>query len=676
MKHQILALLAGHGKGGTDDLLGDIPQSLLHGGERESVARLATVGDERRVVGELVAGINGGDDMGSIARAVAHRVSKNLLAPYSQTISKLETDSLQGHKNIPLAVYSDAVQPFAALFPSLRVLLQRIRSKALHGTAINAHLYSLVHSTGAPNLRILWSHLLHAANAVLARFLIVWMVHGRLLDSHNEFFIASIKATAANTSKGRWSSEYALVPEMIPQFVPASVATDILFVGKAVSAIRESPSRKDSIIDVLIESSTAELAFLAPNADQNVPSDFKPLEFHIAVKKIKKLVARVLWDVVVVEENLLLHLEACRNYFLMGRGDFYVSFIEESDKMTIQAAARLSSVTEQDLTLLVKRVSHLVGAQTAGSFADGKDKDDDLLKHLRFKKVAVGEANIHESQYAGAFLGIPIRLEYAVKWPLDLVFTEKDMEKYNEIFTFLVFLKRTQMRLQRLWSSTKSLGVQRMESNSNLEYVWAVRHRMMFFVDSVWSYIQMDVLAAEYHKLLQIITQPSKNESKRGDTAVSPDPSLEAAVDSISLSSNDPQPAAQHPNASSASTSGADFEDILTAHSEYLDACLAGCFMNGSMKKFVGGTLRTALGACDAFVGIVERGCGMGHDVSEGLGLPSVTEDLKRVGEDFQQQSAFLFRVFSGVKETTSRRSSHLDALLLRLDHNSYYSSQ
>ncbi|KAJ3028839.1 UNVERIFIED_CONTAM: Gamma-tubulin complex component 4 [Siphonaria sp. JEL0065] len=230
-------------------------------------------------------------------------------------------------------------------------------------------------STGVQELKLLWGRLLSAVNFVLGRQLVSWMVYGRLNDEYREFFVSSDNEGNHVGSSNRWNTEYSLVESMIPSFIPYSVAEDVLFVGKAVAAIRESKTRKESVVDTLIQTSTSELSLLA-----NSNIEFRPLEFQVAIKRIKKLVAKVLWEVVVVEENLMDHLETCRNYYLLGRGEFFVSFIEECDKLCAEAVYRLSMVTEQDLSQLMSKVSQSFGTVSGG-------KEETMIQNICFKKI-------------------------------------------------------------------------------------------------------------------------------------------------------------------------------------------------------------------------------------------------------------------------------------------------
>ncbi len=86
------------------------------------------------------------------------------------------------------------------------------------------------------------------ATGVFYRQLYAWMVHGRIVDYHGEFFIApasvgadtSMAATTstvatADGAANRWEAGCVLQPECVPCFLGTTTAASILFVGKAVA---------------------------------------------------------------------------------------------------------------------------------------------------------------------------------------------------------------------------------------------------------------------------------------------------------------------------------------------------------------------------------------------------------------------------------------------------------
>ncbi|ORY42282.1 Spc97/Spc98, partial [Rhizoclosmatium globosum] len=607
MNHELLA----HLSIGTTPPSSDTFGSQLHASESEAVRRILSTSSQFGQLSKLVVSVS--KPTSRVAAAVQSAASTWLADSYKSEIRGLERDSLK-HENMRLATFELRLAGFARIFPHLLQFLQLIvptldKAPRLHGLAINTALYKMAHSTGVQELKELWELLLKAANVVMGRFLIQWMVYGKVVDPEAEFFVKALKngskeSEASKNGGNRWNMEYSLVESMIPSFIPNSVAEDVLFVGKAVAAIRESKTRKDSVVDTLIQTSTTELSLIANSAE------FHPLEFQIALKRIKKAVAKILWEVVVVDENLMDHLEICRNYFLLGRGEFFVSFLKDLEKLVTATTLRLSVITDQDLSHLVQKVS--------SSFGPLSTNDEALLQRLHFKKN-----DSPTSPYAQISLPTPISITYILHWPLDLILTPHHISTtYNTLFTFLLTVKQTQLHLQQqLWTTTASPKLPKSFTARETEKtVWSIRSAMMFFVDALWGYAQTDVIATEYARMQQVVVSGGEE----------------------------------------------DFEGVQAAHTAFLKACMRGLFLDEDIGvgKVVGGAVRGCLGVCERFSGVV----GSGRWVLGGV------EDLLVMKKEFDEQVAFLFRVLSGVHDTGVKKVDHLDALLLRLDHNLYYS--
>ena len=52
--------------------------------------------------------------------------------------------------------------------------------------------------------------------------------------------------------------------------------------------------------------------------------------FAKVVEEIRQCVASRLWHFVVMQQNCLVDLGTAKDYFLLGKGEFFQSFIEES----------------------------------------------------------------------------------------------------------------------------------------------------------------------------------------------------------------------------------------------------------------------------------------------------------------------------------------------------------
>ena len=65
--------------------------------------------------------------------------------------------------------------------------------------------------------------------------------------------------------------------------------------------------------------------------------------------------------------------------------------------------------------------------------------------------------------------------------------------RFNQLFSFLLKVRRTQIELQSLWAylmSAKRSGKKKMASGP----VWVLRRRMAFFIDNLQYYLQVSLI--------------------------------------------------------------------------------------------------------------------------------------------------------------------------------------
>ncbi|KAJ3415060.1 Gamma-tubulin complex component 4 [Chytridiales sp. JEL 0842] len=548
---------------------------------------------------------------------------------------------------VPLSYLIHAFAKYEQLFPHILDLLDLTNEKVKageRGIFVIDELFKRC-TTGIPTVQELWLRTLTACNAVLGKQLLAWMVYGIVDDPFNEFFIRQPALGTENNEsdslKTQWETGYVLEQSGIPSFVSSKTANNILFVGRAMATIRNSKRYVEIVTDEMVKENIKNLSVICKTAE------FRPLDFEVAISQMKRSVAQLLWNVVVLDENLLAHLEACRNYYLLGRGDFYLNLIEQCDARLFSAEARFAVMSEHEITSLFVKLS----ANTAA-------ENDPALALLRFKKLDIRKMDSAEvSLYIGSLTGTPFKLEYAVNWPLDLIFTAEDIEKYNDIFNFLIALKRAQIRLHRIWTEMNAfMKVAKFADSTLLRDLSAARNSMIFFIECLWSYVQVDdlvyltvdVISVAYHEMVSRITH---------DGAF-----INTLTDSTSADDSKQTPR-KLPN----------FEDIQLAHKDFIDTCIRGCFLDSTSKRFIGGTLKQALSTCDRFYGIIHNASTERDFLSKDAGSSEAVKEIRGLLEEFNQHTAFLFRIFSGVNESV-KKTAGLDALLLRLDHNLFYS--
>ncbi|KAJ1551139.1 hypothetical protein HK405_015105, partial [Cladochytrium tenue] len=285
---------------------------------------------------------------------------------------------------------------------------------------------------------------------------------------------------------------------------------------------------------------------------------------------------------------------------------------------------------------------------------------------------------------------------------------------YNRIFHFLLHLRRTQMRLHRVWTATATAARRARApggasgdtafdpASSGLPPdAWRLRTSMTFFLDCLWSYVQMDVIAVAYHQLLSKLhaspqakprtpaaaALPAPQAAPRPPSPPATPPAVSPPRPSRAADSDDPAPSqgatlpsspalAPPPAAPTAATStpaaaaaaaastpaasgaAADLDALQAAHAEFLAAVVAGCFLepaavsgggsggaaSGGLARFVAPTLGGAIAACDRFCAAADRAARSAPD-------PAFAPELERLAKEFDQHAGFLFRIFSGARE-------------------------
>lgn len=97
-----------------------------------------------------------------------------------------------------------------------------------------------------------------------------------------------------------------------------------------------------------------------------------------------------------------------------------------------------------------------------------------------------------------------IRLNFNVKWPLHLFFSPLVLDRYGELFSFLLQIRQIQYDLHLVWHMHREKKV---TGNSVLSQL---RNKMLFLIDNLQYYLQVDVLESQFCALINAV-QNSKD---------------------------------------------------------------------------------------------------------------------------------------------------------------------
>ncbi|CAH1254941.1 TUBGCP4 [Branchiostoma lanceolatum] len=271
--------------------------------------------------------------------------------------------------------------------------------------------------------------------------------------------------------------QFALRPEMLPSYIPVRLAEKILFVGESIQMFehdkdRPAMKRTGSILKNSEDQFAEELHQLSKAPLFNLAA------FESVIDRIRKSVAEHLWKLVVEEADLFGHLKLMKDFYLLGRGELYLAFIDCAQSIL---RGPPTSVTEHDVNAAFLQAARDVLL------------DDDEVTQFRLSVQTKGQKGqkkpsgpLPSGEIGWGVLG----LSYSVQWPLHILFTEAVLDKYNTMFRFLLSVKRVQLELQHCWAL--QMEGKHMVSEQSEVAKWQLRTHMAFLLDNLQYYLQVN----------------------------------------------------------------------------------------------------------------------------------------------------------------------------------------
>ncbi|ESN90925.1 hypothetical protein HELRODRAFT_182517 [Helobdella robusta] len=568
-----------------------------------------------------------------------------ILEPYLKLLVDLEKKLIKD-SHLTVAYIQYATENYQQWFPAVSLLVDQVSNDRVHGCEV----LDLLHKSSITGVQCVRDNILNGfdfclirilkcCHTVLYRQLLSWMLHGELTNSTGEgsrwgFFIQHhledhhnvIKADNDDDDDVEKKSKrihlYEVNLAQLPSYISVRVAQKILFIGQSVDLFRGNRTKgyhsmwqpfKESMMSLREEEFSRDI-------DELSKLDvFDAIKFESTIDKIKTYVAGQLRNLMVDEADIQSNLRRFKDFFLIGRGELFLTFIDQSQHLLSKPP---TLATHRDVNLAFQHA------------ARDHSLDEKLYKQFQ---LVIQDANSAQSITATSssskFLQTResgwncLRMVAHVQWPLHIVFTDVVVHKcvfaawYSQLFSFLLYVKRIQIELQQCWSLQMQQRHQHCnklakseQNKSPLHHSplkWRLRNHMAFIVDNLQYYLQVDVIESQFSILFDKI-QSSK----------------------------------------------IDFEEMLLAHETFLNSLLAQSFIHVNQ---VNHCLMALLDLCHSYYGLVV------HAQAE---LTSVQKQkLEDISKDFHRQSGFLFVILSRI-----RNNPHLTQLLLRIDYNNYFS--
>ncbi|KAK7091928.1 gamma-tubulin complex component 5-like [Littorina saxatilis] len=208
------------------------------------------------------------------------------------------------------------------------------------------------------------------------------------------------------------------------------------------------------------------------------------------VRRRYQLVCSRLLDILKTEYKLMDYLNSMQHFFLMSAGDSMFNFYTQVfDKMRHQETWN----NPYNLTLTLQEAMQ--------------------SRHEHVNRLFISMETLPKSRERSTVGATDsIRLNFAVPWPVDLVINSKSQDLYNQVFRFLLQIKRAKYGLDQLrfrdLDKTALLTVspddddlsavmgegETMSRSERLHRLHVLRFRLAYFVNSLHNYIMTRIL--------------------------------------------------------------------------------------------------------------------------------------------------------------------------------------
>ncbi|KAK0652936.1 Spc98 family-domain-containing protein [Cercophora newfieldiana] len=314
-----------------------------------------------------------------------------------------------------------------------------------------------------------------------------WIYDGELSDPHLEFFVREQnpntedrKETKAKGQASVWNSKYEVVDSMVPSIITADFAQKVFLIGKSLNFIRHSCG-DSQWVEAYSKTSSKELRY----------GDTATLETWI--DEAYKTTMQRLMELMTTRFHVFDHLQALKNYILLGQGDF-IALLMESLAANLDRPAGA-----QYRHTLTAQLEHAIRGSNA------QYDSDEVLRRLDARMLQLSHGDIGWDCFT---------LEYKIDAPVDVVVTEWGNRQYLKVFNFLWRIKRVEFALASTWRKcmTGARGVLQTTDDLVLQ-TWkstrGVLAEMIHFVGQLQYYILFEVIESSWTELQKNIRKPS-----------------------------------------------------------------------------------------------------------------------------------------------------------------------
>ncbi|ORX45069.1 hypothetical protein DM01DRAFT_1340153 [Hesseltinella vesiculosa] len=674
---------------------------LLHPTEREALNRLAHLGWMYHQLTTFIEDHPPHSSRYNVYMLAYCSGLATVLDDYQQLLADIETRLItkQDHTGPPdkpavsLALLTSMLGRWELILPTLLRLTEKVKQQRDCQEHILDVLMDQVR-TGIPEVYDATMFLLQQLHHIFFRQITAWVVYGQLpsQSDHRFFIIQQVPPDLDHEQpmqQTSWDGKYKLLEDRLPRYFPADLADSIFYIGKVVA----TTSKKTELPASMKNDHVRQLAAMihTPQSASTLPWEQQRLQLEKIIRSIRQSVTNWLSSHVFQQKQYQLqsYFVSFRNLFLLGDADLAVSWLDGLAHTEADLHASYTSSFSSDDPNIKKRSRNQATSSPRDSLAFNQTFWPQAAREWAnlLAKAAAGikDTNSDDTHLDSLLLSgdgytfdmtpgfspfldllhtsVPGHLVYNLTWPMDLFLSSGDIRQYSYLWTFLIALKKVQQalahafadqdrpRLRSPVSSKPSTPVSVADPSpfdgQAERLIWRLRYWMLFWIDTLWSHIQGDVVAGHYDTLLQTCQE-----------------------------------------------STFDFDNIRQAHTNYLLQLTQGCLLSSADASTA---LLELLKTCVSFQQWLQthgkqhlhpqKRKKRSHSstnqteashmfqalTSQYVALPPWLDHLQEMEASFIAQSRQLFDLLLQQPQYI-KNSGYLDRLLMRLDYNKWYS--
>ena len=484
---------------------------------------------------------------------------KKILREYILFVNQLEEHKNNPNSNINLQQLWWVCQPSIKLLECLHKLCQKCFM--IKGGALLNIIYSSYLHENDTQIKTIYKYLLNKSFIPFFDMIKLWICHGFLENEHDfqEFMIFSPKSYIKEKLNDYyhdlfWETKFILSENNIPTFLQ-KIATKILFIGKSYNIIKEcgknikcpyeqelemfkdKENEDENDINDIIKSNfniykKNEIVDFNGNnnygykkSNQMIFETERIIEFENLIDKIYQWINDTLKNILFNEKDLILMIESFKKYYLMEAGDFYNDFIELNLDLLNKGLNKIKEENiykkdenfiklpmikeeEQKNMKIFKYVITNMTVEDLKKYYSNyhkilKSNENDITKITSQLEKIDRIINRKKSEEPKENVKVVecVEIEPEILWPLNLIFSKKNIMKYKLLLIQLIRLKLIEKLLYNTFiiqQDYKELNIQ-----TKLKDSFFLRDCMINFIKNLIYYLFNEVIEPNYIKLIK-----------------------------------------------------------------------------------------------------------------------------------------------------------------------------